>query len=451
MTHRGGTSLLTGWLPLTVFALAALAAALVLLGRGRWLRIGLPLSLLVGAVAAWAADAEVNAQGVAGEPAPRMLWVWLGLAAATLVAGVVRFRSGRWRGRVVSIVAVPLLLVAALLVVDQWVGYYPTVQVAWSAWMAGPLPNQIAQSDLPGLRNTTQSRGRVVPVDVPDDVSGFAHRTEYVYLPPAWFAGPTPPVLPAAEMIGGEFNTPADWIRLGSATQTADRYAAQHGGHAPILVFVDSGGSFNNDTECVDGPRGAAASHLIKDVRPYIVSTFGAAADASRWGAIGWSMGGTCAMDLVVTRPDLFSAFGDIGGDLGPNTGTKAQTIARLFGGDAARWDVYDPQTVMARHGPYAGVGGVFVDADGQRPGRGGHGGPTTAAWRPNPHGGGGGAGRQYAADPTEKGSSQTLCSRMRTVGIACTITSVGDGHTWQSATAALSSALPAVAGRIGA
>ncbi len=455
MTHRGGVSLLTGWLPLTVFVLAALAATVVLLGRGRWLRVGLPVCLGLGALVAWGADAELGSQGVAGEPAPMMLWVWLALAAATLAAAVLRFRSGRWRGRIASVAAVPLLLVAATLVVNQWVGYYPTVQVAWSAVTAGPLPNQTSVDDLPALRNSTQSQGRVVPVDIPDDASGFAHRTEYVYLPPAWFAGPTPPALPAVEMIGGEFNTPADWIRLGSATQTADRYAAQHGGRAPILVFVDSGGSFNNDTECVDGPRGAAASHLIKDVRPYVISTFGAASDPGHWGVIGWSMGGTCAMDLVVTHPELFTAFGDIGGDLGPNTGTKEQTIARLFGGDAATWDAYDPQTVMARHGAYSGVGGVFVDADGQRPGaRPGRGGGGPAAGVRPQHwqgAGGGGGGRQYAPDPSEKGSSQKLCARMKGVGIACSITAVGDGHTWQSATAALTSALPAVAGRLGA
>lgn len=447
--QRGGLSLLSGWLPLSVFVIAAIAAAIVLVGHGRWLRVGLPICLGLGAVAAWGASVELNSLGVAGEPAPWILWVWIALTAATVVAAVVRFRSGRWRGRIVSVIAIPLLLAAALLVVNQWVGYYQSVQVAWSALTAGPLPGETSLEVLPSLRNSTQSQGRVVPVDTPDDASGFVHRTEYVYLPPAWFAGPTPPALPAVEMIGGEFNTPSDWIRLGSATRTADQYAQQHGGRAPILVFVDSGGSFNNDTECVDGSRGAAASHLTKDVRPYVISTFGAAADAAHWGVIGWSMGGTCAMDLVVTHPELFSSFGDIGGDLGPNTGTKQQTIARLFGGDAPKWDQYDPQTVMSHHGAYSGVSGIFVDADGQRPGAGWAHRRPPAGWKPPARTGGQG-GRGYGPDPTEKGSSQTLCAKMKTVSIDCTITSVGDGHTWQSATAALRAALPTVAGRLG-
>ena len=48
-------------------------------------------------------------------------------------------------------------------------------------------------------------------------------------------------------------------------------------------------------------------------------------------------MGGTCAVDLTVMHLGMFSAFVDIAGDLGPNSGTKAQTIARLFGGTPTR------------------------------------------------------------------------------------------------------------------
>ena len=62
-------------------------------------------------------------------------------------------------------------------------------------------------------------------------------------------------------------------------------------------------------------------------------------------------------------HPDLFSTFDDIGGDRGPNSGTKQQTIERLYGGDAAAWAAFDPRTVMAKHGPYIGVAGYFDDS----------------------------------------------------------------------------------------
>ena len=154
-------------------------------------------------------------------------------------------------------------------------------------------------------------------------------------------------------MIGGEFNTPADWLRTGNAIKTIDDFAAAHHGNAPVFVFVDSGGAFNNDTECVNGARGNAADHLTKDVVPFMVSTFGVSPSGANWGVVGWSMGGTCAVDLTVMHPDMFSTFEDIAGDLAPNSGNRDQTIARLFRGNADAFAAFDPATVITRHGPY--------------------------------------------------------------------------------------------------
>ena len=44
--------------------------------------------------------------------------------------------------RGVSLLAIPLTLLAALSALNQWVGYYPTVQSAWGAVTAGPLPDR---------------------------------------------------------------------------------------------------------------------------------------------------------------------------------------------------------------------------------------------------------------------------------------------------------------------
>src|SRR5690242_8966133 len=118
----------------------------------------------------------------------------------------------------------------------------------------------------------------------------------------------------------------------------------------PVLVFVDPSGAFDNDTEGVNGVRGNAADHLTKDVVPYLVSSFGVSPDPSRWGVVGWSMGGTTAVDLTVMHPDMFSSFVDIEGDLSPNTGNKAQTVATLFNGDADAWAAFDPTTVIKGH-----------------------------------------------------------------------------------------------------
>ena len=87
-------------------------------------------------------------------------------------------------------------------------------------------------------------------------------------------------------------------------------------------------------------------------------------------------MGGTCAVDLTVMHPDLFSTFEDIAGDHGPTAGTRQQTIDRLYAGDAAQWAAFDPATVMHNHGPYPGVSGWFEDTAK----------PTAAQADPQPH-----------------------------------------------------------------
>ena len=186
--------------------------------------------------------------------------------------------------------------------------------------------------------------------------SGFTHRDELVYLPPAWFASNLPAPLPTVMMIGGQFNSPTDWLRAGNAIATLDTFAASHAGRAPVVVFVDSGGRFDVDTECVNGPRGNAADHLTKDVVRFMTSNFGVSADPQNWGVVGFSAGGTCAVDVTVMHPELFHTFIDIAGDVSVNAGTLAQTIDRLFGGNAEAWKIFDPSTVIIKHGVYHDV-----------------------------------------------------------------------------------------------
>ena len=220
-------------------------------------------------------------------------------------------------------------------------------------------------------------------------------------------------------MIGGEFNTPADWLRAGNAIKTVDDFAAAHGGNAPVLVFVDSGGAFNNDTECVNGTRGNAADHLTKDVVPFMEATYGVSANPANWGIVGWSMGGTCAVDLAVMHPDEFSTFEDIAGDLGPNSGTPQQTIDRLFGGDKSAYARFDPTAVITEHGPYDGVSGWF-DISGTAS-------VTNAATVVNADnsGGNGLGGRDTAGRTSDQTSAaDSLCGLGAANGIACAVVS---------------------------
>ena len=441
-----GVSLLGGWFPITI-EIVSIVVLIVAIGwrTRRWRLVWVPVSAAVGVLAALAARTWVNSEGLASDPAPLRLWVWTAVATATIALAALGFRAAPWWRRALSLLAIPLVLVSALTVLNQWVGYYPTLQKAWGDLTSGPLPDQTDAKDLPGLRDTHPDAGKLVAVDVPDGGSGFTHRTEYVYLPPVWFTGATPPKLPAVMMIAGEFSNPTNWIRTGNAISVIDDYANAHGGAAPVFVFVDSSGSFNNDTECVDGPRGNAADHLTKEVRPYVISRFGTSSDPANWGVVGWSAGGTCAIDLTVMHPELFTTFEDIGGDRGPNSGTKEQTIDRLYGGDAATWDAYDPRTVMAKHGPYSGIAGYFDDsqepADDKSKNL-----PDRPRDRPAPVGFG---GHDDDDQFREKGAVPDLCEAALAVSIGCALHVYIGYHTWQFGARAFSDALPWLAQRV--
>ena len=254
---------------------------------------------------------------------------------------------------------------------------------------------------------------------MPDTASGFAHRQEYVYLPPAWFAARDRAALPVVLLLGGEFSVATDWIRTGNAVAVADRYAAAHRGVAPVLVFPDASGEFQNDTECVNGTRGRAADHLTGDVRPYVITHFGLSTDPARWGAAGFSTGGTCALDLAVMHPDEIGTFDDISGDRAPNVGSKPQTVARLFGGDVAAYDAFDPAVVLARHGRYADLAGRFdIGATGPA---------------------------------AQRAAAMELCADAGRVAVRCTVRTSPGGHNWQYAARTFASELDWLTGRLAA
>jgi S-formylglutathione hydrolase FrmB len=441
------TSLMHGWVPITVQVVTAVVLVLAVGWRSRrWRTVWLPLAAVIGGAAAYGTHWYIVDQGLSDEPAPAALWLWIaltGLAAAVLFLG---WRGARGWQRSAALASIPLCLLSATVMLNLWVGYFPTVQSAWSQVTSGPLPDQTDQATVTAMaaKGHRPPHGSVVPVVIPSSASHFKHRGELVYLPPEWFVSSPPPPLPTVMMIGGQFNTPADWTRAGNAIKTIDDFAETHNGQAPVLVFVDSGGAFNNDTECVNGIRGNAADHLTKDVVPYMVSNFGVSPDRSGWGVAGWSMGGTCAVDLTVMHPEMFSAFVDVAGDFFPNAGNKAQTISRLFGGNADAWASFDPSTVINRHGQYRDVSGWFaISSDGPPAARRDLAAADTAAMRL--------AGRDAAANPNNQtAAAYSLCALGRANGIDCAVLPQPGKHDWSFADRAFVAALPWLAGQLG-
>ncbi|MDT7761434.1 MAG: hypothetical protein QOC63_854, partial [Mycobacterium sp.] len=106
-----GLSLLHGWLPPTVQAVAAVALVVAIGWRSRrWRLVWVPVAVVVGLVPALWARWYMNSQGLAGDPAPSLLWVWVGLTGLALAVAVLGWRGSRWWRRAVSLLAVPLCL-----------------------------------------------------------------------------------------------------------------------------------------------------------------------------------------------------------------------------------------------------------------------------------------------------------------------------------------------------
>ncbi|MUL63511.1 hypothetical protein BOO86_03470 [Mycobacterium sp. CBMA 234] len=413
-----------GWLPTTVQAVALTVLILAIGWRNRrWRTIWLPAAVVAAVLLTMAARWFVASQGWSDEPAPPGVWVWTGVTAAALILLILGWRATRWWRRGMAALSVPLCLLCAALTLNTWVGYFPNLDTALQQASSAPVPNQTRPETVVAMQKARQipRNGSVVQVQTGSAASGFSHRDEYVYLPPAWFASNPPPPLPTLMMIGGEFNTPADWLRAGNAIKTVDDFATAHQGNAPVLVFVDTGGAFNNDTECVNGPRGNSADHLVKDVLPFMTAKYGVSSDRRNRGIVGWSMGGTCAVELTAMHPDLFSAFVDIAGDIAPNAGNRSQTIARLFGGSAARYADWDPMTVMGRT-TYSDVAAWYdISGPASR-------GPL----------------------PAQTVAAHSLCGLGSTRGMRCAVVEQPGKHDWPFAAQAFTVTLPWVAGQIG-
>ena len=314
-------SLTNGFLPVTLQVLVGVALLAVIGWRSRrWRLLWVPVAVLTGGALAALVHWYIGYQGWSQDRPPRSSGCGSGWPAWPPSSSIAGWRGIGWWRRGASVSAIALCLLCAAVALNIWVGYLPTVKSAWDLAIGTESPRWVDQSALAqmqrdGIRPT---QGVVVKVTTPDAASGFPHRQELVYLPPAWFATTPPPRLPAVMMFSGEFGHPDNWLQSAHALETLDKFSATHHGNAPVMVFPDTWGDFNNDTECVNGTRGNAADHLTKDVLPFVISNFGVSPDPANWGLAGWSSGGTCALMLAVLHPELFSAIVDIDGQLGP-------------------------------------------------------------------------------------------------------------------------------------
>ena len=354
--------IVSGWLPVVVEVLAvvALMAAVDWRGGGwrRQLGIGVPVAVLASAavgVVLWVGD--LVGGGTAWWPQ-----LWGAVAVLAVVVAVVGWRdAGRWR-RVVSAAALLLTVVVALGAVNARAGTFPTVGrlVTASPEHLVDLPEVLALQAEVARTGRLPDHGVVFPVTILPTVSGFDTRPAYVYLPPAWFARPTPR-LPTLVLLPGEPGSAADWSQDGNADTTADAFAAAHHGLAPIIVMPDPNGVKTVDSECVNSGFGHAETYLVTDVPAFARSELDASTAPGSLAIGGLSAGGTCSIMLALVHPDVYRTFASFSGFDAPQyeETDRADTIRILFGGSTAAFDRHDPSQLLAGN-RFDGTAGWF-------------------------------------------------------------------------------------------
>jgi len=162
-------SLMHGWVPIAVQVVTVVVLLSAVGWRTRrWRLVGVPFIAALGVAMAVVACWYIGRAGLAGDPAPALVWIWIaltGLAVGTAVAG---WRGSRWRRRALSILAVPLSVLCSALSVNLWVGYLPTLESAWTQFTAGPLPDQTSRDAVTAMQLTggVRAKGAVVAVNI---------------------------------------------------------------------------------------------------------------------------------------------------------------------------------------------------------------------------------------------------------------------------------------------
>lgn len=423
--------LTSGWIRLILLVGGILALVLLLLRRDRrwWVRV-VPIALGLGSAAAVLLALIVNLWWRPfPDPLPSVSLLWAGLAVTAVVLAAAR-TARRARSGPVAAVLVLVVLVSGAAQVNQHFLAYPTLRAA----LGLPLPGQVAFDQIantgtggpvtggagplsaawtapPGM----PPAGAVTTTSIPGPSSGFNPRDAWIYLPPAYLSSPRA-LLPVVVLLPGQPSTPRDWLDGGFLTQTMNDYAASHGGLAPVVVVPDPLGSALAEPLCVDSAVGNAATYLTVDVPAWIRANLQVDADPRHWAVAGSSAGGTCALQLAVTAPQVYPTFVDMSGQSEPTVGDHARTVATVFGGDEAAFARVNPVDILAKRQLPGTAGLIIVGQD----------------------------------DTTFRPQAQTVLAALQNAGVPTGYLELPGGHSWQVWRAGFAQSLPFLATRTG-
>lgn len=367
-------SLLSSTTTWTTLILGVIGAVWLVGSRKRWyLTRALPASVLAAAAIATALYYVVEkVWRPFPDPIEVEIYVWIGVGLAALLAVVPRTVAARGvLGKIVSVVAAVLVVVAASAQVNLVFAAYPTV----GTLVGVEEVDRIDLADLPGPQETVVTgrpldtvwtapdsmprSGKLTSAVIPPTASGFSARPAEIYLPPAYFADPRP-LLPVLVLLAGQPGAPEDWLTGGMLASIMDDFAREHSGLSPVVVVPDGTGSEIANPLCVDSALGKTDTYLSRDVPAWIESTLQVDTDHSTWVVGGLSYGGTCSIQLATNHPDVYPNFLDLSGQAEPTLGDRGRTVSEIFGGDEAAFVAVNPMDLLKKR-TYPDSAGAFV------------------------------------------------------------------------------------------
>lgn len=292
---------------------------------------------------------------------------WFSATLAAIAVAIANFHgTNRWR-KLVASAGIALFALTGAAGINSDVGEFPTIgALIGREYSKLELPSPVGGPEAKGpLSRSWQppagmpAGGNVGSAIIRGRVSGFHPRAALVYLPSAALVA-RPPRLPVLVMLSGQPGGPSNMFSSAQLGTIVDDYATHHRGLAPIVVVPDQLGASDQNPMCLDSPLGNAETYLTVDVPAWIRSNLNVAPDRTEWAIGGFSEGGTCAIQLGASHPELFGSILDISGETAPKRGSVADTIRDAFHGSTSAYEAAKPSSLLAAHAPYPDTLAIF-------------------------------------------------------------------------------------------